>query len=183
MQQMSDVADPEVPTGIKEADEHLRIRTAFHELEIADQNNLRHRFFPRNPKMRNSVFSIVLAVALFSERYTPSTAVSTMTEETDSDTEQDTLDSLLNDEAAENSLGSGRSGSSKIVVLADPGMLRNLNRGHPFYTLRAGAAGSDRALTVGRRNIGQDQSPYISIARRGTMRCMVGRVYRPCWGA
>ncbi|XP_010876172.1 pro-melanin-concentrating hormone, like [Esox lucius] len=130
--------------------------------------------------MRNSVLSLFFAVALFLECSTPSTAIP-MSKTEDPDSDQDTLDSLLNEEVAENSLDSVRGGSSKIIVLADSGMLKNLNRGLPFYKFRAAATGSERALTLDRRNVGQDLSPYISVVRRDTMRCMVGRVYRPCW--
>ncbi|KAM9517543.1 pro-MCH 1 [Salvelinus alpinus] len=130
--------------------------------------------------MRHSVLSISFAVALFLECYTPSTAIPIG--KTDNVAlEQDTLDSLLSVEVAENSPDSVRGRSSKIVLLADSGLWMNLNRGLPFYKLRAAAAGPDRALTMDRREAGQDLSPSISIVRRDTMRCMVGRVYRPCW--
>ncbi|XP_055791113.1 pro-MCH 2 [Salvelinus fontinalis] len=130
--------------------------------------------------MRHSVVSVIFALALFLECYTPSMAIP-MGKMEDTALEQDTLDSLLNEEVAEKNPDSVRSGSSKIIVLADSGLWKNLNRGLPLYNLKAAAAGLDRALTLDRREADQDLSPSISIVRRDTMRCMVGRVYRPCW--
>ncbi|XP_029544869.2 pro-MCH 2 [Oncorhynchus nerka] len=130
--------------------------------------------------MRDSVLSVIFALALFLESYTPSMAIP-MGKMEDTALEQDTLDSLLNEEVADKNPDSVRSGSSKIIVLADSGMWKNLNRGLPLYKLKAAAAGLDRALTLDRREADQDLNPSISIVRRDTMRCMVGRVYRPCW--
>nr|XP_046173424.1 pro-MCH 2 [Oncorhynchus gorbuscha] len=130
--------------------------------------------------MRDSVLSVIFALALFLECYTPSMAIP-MGKMEDTALEQDTLDSLLNEEVADKNPDSVRSGSSKIIVLADLGMWKNLNRGLPLYNLKAAAAGLDRALTLDRREADQDLNPSISIVRRDTMRCMVGRVYRPCW--
>ncbi|XP_013984342.1 pro-MCH 2 [Salmo salar] len=130
--------------------------------------------------MRDSVLSVIFALALSLECYTPSMAIP-MGKMEDTALEQDTLDSLLNEEVAEKKPDSVRSGSSKIIVLADSGLWKNLNRGLPLYKLKAAAAGLDRALTLDRKEADQDLSPSISIVRRDTMRCMVGRVYRPCW--
>ncbi|KAF7688548.1 pro-melanin-concentrating hormone, like [Silurus meridionalis] len=66
-----------------------------------------------------------------------------------------------------------RPGVSKIILVADADLLRTLKaleRNMP-----------ERILSPGHKDGSQDLSPSISIIRRDTKRCMVGRVYRPCW--
>lgn len=73
---------------------------------------------------------------------------------------------------AENTVGSGP-GVSKLIVVADADLLRTLKaleRNVP-----------ERILSPEGRDGSSDLSPRISIIRRDTKRCMVGRVYRPCW--
>ncbi|KAL6463697.1 hypothetical protein MHYP_G00280880 [Metynnis hypsauchen] len=83
----------------------------------------------------------------------------------------------LGEGLVENTLGSGPVGS-RIIVVADSNLLRSLkglDRTFPQLSL------AERILSPERRDISQDFSPSTSIIRRDTMRCMVGRVYRPCW--
>lgn len=73
----------------------------------------------------------------------------------------------------ENTLSSGPMGS-RIIVVGDSNLLRSLkalDRTLPQQSL------AERILSPERRDISQD----FPIIRRDTMRCMVGRVYRPCW--
>lgn len=135
--------------------------------------------------MRHSVISVVFAVALFIECYAMSVAMP-MSKTEDSSLEQEALGSLLTEEAAESTLGGsdpailgGKNGGTKVIVVADASLWRNLRAldraGLSLYKQRAG----ENSLTLDRRDVGQD--PSMNIIRRDTMRCMVGRVYRPCW--
>ncbi|XP_068430293.1 pro-melanin-concentrating hormone, like [Clinocottus analis] len=98
--------------------------------------------------------------------------------------EQDTFASLLSNEASENALGNGdlaaagKNSGPRIIVIADPSLwrdLRVLHSGLSAYKRRA----DDNGQVIEHRDAGQDLN--IPILRRDTMRCMVGRVYRPCW--
>lgn len=102
----------------------------------------------------------------------------------DGSLEQDTFSSLLSDEATENSLSDtdlstvGKTRGPRVIVVADPSLwrdLRVLRNGLSLYKRRA----DDNSQLVDHRDAGQDLS--IPILRRDNMRCMVGRVYRPCW--
>lgn len=98
--------------------------------------------------------------------------------------DQDAFTSPLSDDS-ENSFGDAESptvtktkGPRLIVIAADPSLWRDLrvmHNGLSFYKRRA----DDYGQIVDHKDIGQDLS--IPILRRDTMRCMVGRVYRPCW--
>ncbi|XP_071390206.1 pro-melanin-concentrating hormone, like [Centroberyx affinis] len=131
--------------------------------------------------MRQSVMSIIFAAALLFECYALTVAIPMIKTE-DSSLEEDTFGSLLSKEAAENSLGGTDpavvSNGPKVIVLADASLwkdLRALYKGLSLHKQRAGENG----LILDRRDVGPDQS--VAIIRRDTMRCMVGRVYRPCW--
>ncbi|KAM4634676.1 pro-melanin-concentrating hormone, like [Polymixia lowei] len=133
--------------------------------------------------MRQSVMSILFAAALFFECYTLSVAIP-MSKIEDGSLEQDAFGSLLSEEAAENNLGGedlavmSKTGGPKMIVVADASLWKNLqmlDRGLLHYKQRAG----EKSMTLDRREAGQD--PSIAIIKKDTMRCMVGRVYRPCW--
>ncbi|XP_076016120.1 pro-melanin-concentrating hormone, like [Genypterus blacodes] len=123
--------------------------------------------------MRQSLMSVIFASALFFQCCALSVALP-MSKTDDGSFEQDPFSSILSEETAENiqadadpSKGQG----PKVVVLADPSLwrdLRALRGGMNLYKRRA----IDKSL---------NQDPNIPILRRDTMRCMVGRVYRPCW--
>lgn len=103
----------------------------------------------------------------------------------DGSLEQDAFTSLLGDEATENNLEDAdlsavpkTRGPRLIVIAADPSLwrdLRVLHKGGPLYKKRA----DDNSQVIEHKDVGQDLS--IPILRRDNMRCMVGRVYRPCW--
>uniref|UniRef100_A0A8C6SFM9 Melanin-concentrating hormone n=1 Tax=Neogobius melanostomus TaxID=47308 RepID=A0A8C6SFM9_9GOBI len=90
----------------------------------------------------------------------------------DGSLEQDALASLLSDEMPDGSLSeaevsvSARPRQPRVIVVADPGLWRALHSGTGLFKRRAEE---------------EHQDPNIPILRRDTMRCMVGRVYRPCW--
>lgn len=133
--------------------------------------------------MRQSLMPVIFAAALLFECYALSVALP-MGKTEDSSLEQDTFTSLLSDEATENSLGGAeQAGAAKtrgprVIVVADPSLwrdLRGLHNGLSLYKRRA----EDNSQAIEHRGVDQDMS--IPILRRDTMRCMVGRVYRPCW--
>lgn len=118
--------------------------------------------------------SVIFAVALFFECYALAAALP-MGQTDDGSLERDTFVSLLSNEAPENALveadvaAAGKSRGQRVIVIADPSLwrdLRGLHSGLTVYKRRADDNGQD---------------PNIPILRRDTMRCMVGRVYRPCW--
>ncbi|XP_034403069.1 pro-melanin-concentrating hormone, like [Cyclopterus lumpus] len=124
--------------------------------------------------MRQSLMSVIFAAALLCECYALSVALP-MGKTDDGSLEQDTFASLLSNEASENALGNadmattGKSSGPRVIVIADPSLwrdLRGLHSGLSVYKRRA----DDNS-----------QDLNIPILRRDTMRCMVGRVYRPCW--
>lgn len=114
-------------------------------------------------------------------------AASPMTKTEDSGLEQDleqAFSSLLMDQAADNSLAdadlmaASKAGGPKVIVVADPYLWRAgrvPHNGLSFFKRRA----EDSSQVTEQRDVGQDLS--LPILRRDTMRCMVGRVYRPCW--
>ncbi|XP_071322315.1 pro-melanin-concentrating hormone, like [Trachinotus anak] len=133
--------------------------------------------------MRQSLMSVIFAAALLFKCYALTGALP-MAKTEDSSLEQDTFASLLSDDATETGLSdadlgtAGKTRGPRVIVVADPSLwrdLRVLHNGLPLYKRRAD--NNDQA--VEHVNAGQGQS--IPILRRDNMRCMVGRVYRPCW--
>ncbi|XP_058633019.1 pro-melanin-concentrating hormone, like [Onychostoma macrolepis] len=123
-------------------------------------------------RMKLSVGTVLITVALLSECYFR-TAATPMTKAEDMEPDLQSLSESLE----ENSLRSGP-GNSRIIVVTDSNLLRtltSLNRGLPHLSL------PESLLSTERRDVGTDLSPSIAIIKRDTMRCMVGRVYRPCW--
>ncbi|KAL7376759.1 hypothetical protein ABVT39_015443 [Epinephelus coioides] len=133
--------------------------------------------------MRQSLMSVIFAAALLLECYTMSVALP-MGKTDDSSLEQDTFASLLSDETPENSLGDadlptvGKTRGPRVIIIADPSLWRDLRVLHNGLSLHKRRA-DDNSMVIEHRDAGQDLS--IPILRRDTMRCMVGRVYRPCW--
>ncbi|XP_054613291.1 pro-melanin-concentrating hormone, like [Dunckerocampus dactyliophorus] len=130
--------------------------------------------------MRQSLMSVILAAALLLH----SSSASPVGLAEDSSLEQDTFTSLLSEEVTDNGRGEtgpvtdGKTRGSKVIVVADPSLWRELQvlrNVMPLYKRRA----DDSSQTSEHRNAGQDLN--LPILRRDTMRCMVGRVYRPCW--
>lgn len=133
--------------------------------------------------MRQSIMPVIFATALLFECYALSVALP-MGKTEDSSLEQDTFTSLLSDEGIENTFGdadlaaAGKTRGPRVIVVADPNLwrdLRALHSGLSLYQKRA----DDNNQVIEHRGGSQDLS--IPILRRDTMRCMVGRVYRPCW--
>ncbi|XP_034752968.1 pro-melanin-concentrating hormone, like [Etheostoma cragini] len=133
--------------------------------------------------MRQSLMSVIFAAALLIECYALSVALP-MGKTTDNSLEQDTFASLLSDDATENGLSDadlpavGKTRKQRVIVIADPSLwrdLRVLHGGLSLYKRRS----DDNSQVIEQKDAGQDLN--IPILRRDTMRCMVGRVYRPCW--
>ncbi|XP_054468978.1 pro-melanin-concentrating hormone, like [Anoplopoma fimbria] len=133
--------------------------------------------------MRQSLMSVIFAAALLFECYALSVALP-MGKTDDGPLEMDTFASLLSNEASENDLGdadlvpAGKTRVPRVIVIADPSLwrdLRVLHGGLSIYKRRA----DDNGQVIGQKDASQELS--IPILRRDTMRCMVGRVYRPCW--
>ncbi|XP_032395713.1 pro-melanin-concentrating hormone, like [Etheostoma spectabile] len=133
--------------------------------------------------MRQSLMSVIFAAALLIECYALSVALP-MGKTDDNSLGQDTFASLLSDDATENGLidadlaAGGKPRKQRVIVIADPSLwrdLRVLHSGLSLYKRRA----DDNSQVIEQRDAGQDLN--IPILRRDTMRCMVGRVYRPCW--
>ncbi|KAM9841180.1 pro-melanin-concentrating hormone, like [Aulostomus maculatus] len=130
--------------------------------------------------MRQSLLSLAFAAALLLECYALS-AASPVGKTEDSSLEQDTFISLPSDEETENSLGdtdliaAGKTRGQRVIVVADPRLLRDLRVLHNGLSLFKRRADDNMDQ--------RDASPELNIPmlRRDTMRCMVGRVYRPCW--
>ncbi|XP_059405069.1 pro-MCH 1-like [Carassius carassius] len=122
--------------------------------------------------MKISVGTVLITVSLLSECYFRTAAIPMAKAE---DTEPDLQG--LSESLEENSLGYVP-GNSRIIVVANSNLLRtltSLNRGLPHLSP------PESLLSTERRDVGTDLSPSIAIIKRDTMRCMVGRVYRPCW--
>ncbi|KAM8828878.1 pro-melanin-concentrating hormone, like [Spinachia spinachia] len=124
--------------------------------------------------MRRSLMSVIFAVALLFECYALAVALP-LGQTDDGSLERDTFVSLLNNEESESSLvegdlaAAGKTRGQRVIVIADPSLWRDLR-------------GLHSGLTVYKRRADDNkQDPNIPILRRDTMRCMVGRVYRPCW--
>ncbi|XP_032426267.1 pro-melanin-concentrating hormone, like [Xiphophorus hellerii] len=130
--------------------------------------------------MRRSLLSVTFAAALFLN----CNAIP-MGKTEDGSLEQEVFASILNDEAMEGVLGdadlasAARARASKVIVIAaDPMIWRDLKvlqNGMSVYKRRA-----DDSNQGGEHGDGGQQLS-IPILRRDNMRCMVGRVYRPCW--
>lgn len=127
--------------------------------------------------------SVIFAAALLFECYALSVALP-MSKTEDGSLEQDTFASLLSGEAIENNLGDtdlatvGKTRGPRVIVVAEPSLwkdIRALHNGLSLYKRRI----DDNNQVIETRDAVQD--PSIPILRRDTMRCMVGRVYRPCW--
>ncbi|KAI3361964.1 hypothetical protein L3Q82_012305 [Scortum barcoo] len=133
--------------------------------------------------MRQSLMSVIFAAALLFECYALSVALP-MGKTEDGSLEQDSFATLLSDEVAENSLAdadlptAGKTRGPRVIVVADPSLWRDLRALHDGLSLYKRRA-DDNSQVIEHRDAGQDLS--IPILRRDTMRCMVGRVYRPCW--
>ncbi|XP_077353832.1 pro-melanin-concentrating hormone, like [Festucalex cinctus] len=130
--------------------------------------------------MRQSLVCIMFAAALLLH----SSLASPVDLAEDGSLEQAAFTSLLSEEMTENKRGEadpiadGKTRGQRVIVVADPSLwhdMRMLHSGLPLYKRRA----DDNSQVIEHRNTGQDLS--IPILRRDTMRCMVGRVYRPCW--
>ncbi|RVE65503.1 hypothetical protein OJAV_G00117230 [Oryzias javanicus] len=134
--------------------------------------------------MRRSFMSVLFATALFFDGYAPSVA-SPVANTEDGSIEQDAFTSLLTSEATDNSLGEAEPFSTTkarvprvIVIAADPSLWRDLRVLHGGLSVYKRTA-DDNNQVLEHRNLAQQLN--IPILRRDTMRCMVGRVYRPCW--
>ncbi|XP_062410621.1 pro-melanin-concentrating hormone, like [Sardina pilchardus] len=121
--------------------------------------------------MKISIVSALLSIALLFECHTLTSSASPAGRAGDSSAEQDVLAQLLDEEAGE---ASRDAGGPRVIVVGDAslwGTLRTLER-----------ATLPHLATAVRRDTNQEPiSNSLSVLRRDTMRCMVGRVYRPCW--
>ncbi|CAL8281213.1 pro-melanin-concentrating hormone, like [Gadus morhua] len=148
---------------------------------------------------QSAVMPSLFAAALLFQCYAAAAAgpLSRNVDDGDASLEQDTLSSLLlGEEAAEQSLAGddpavtvGRSGGPRVIVMmADAAVLRNLralDRGLSYYKQQQQqqTKAGDGGLTLERRERLMGLEPGMALRKRDTMRCMVGRVYRPCWEA
>ncbi|XP_074546846.1 pro-melanin-concentrating hormone, like [Halichoeres trimaculatus] len=133
--------------------------------------------------MRPSVLPVIFAATLMFECFALNAALP-MAKSQDSFLEQDAFSPLLSDEVTENSLGdidlaaASRTRGQRVIIMEDPSLWRDLqvmNSGLNLHKRRD----DDNGQVLEHRGGSQDLS--IPILRRDTMRCMVGRVYRPCW--
>ncbi|KAJ8385499.1 hypothetical protein AAFF_G00185350 [Aldrovandia affinis] len=145
--------------------------------------------------MKPSSYCVLFVMALLSECYINLAAMpAAKTEDTSS--KQNALGPFLNEEVVENAFGpmsasryavlgaskSTRGGNEKVIIV-DTGLWNGaqaLARGLSLYKFQD-LEGGQAPENVERRDTDQDPSSGIAIARRDMMRCMVGRVYRPCW--
>ncbi|XP_076016001.1 pro-MCH [Genypterus blacodes] len=132
-----------------------------------------------------SVCSVLISLVLFSELSGHSVAVAVG----DSITDPDGLGALLGDAAAgepaagvplyKGSNGRDEEGSPRILILSDTRL-----RGHNSWALDPALPRRLPVLTG--RSLSRAPAEYSSkVDRRDTdldmLRCMIGRVYRPCW--
>lgn len=128
--------------------------------------------------MRQSVMAVIFAAALLFECYSLSVAFP-MSKTEDNSLEQDAFTSLLSEEGMDNSLdeadpaGASKPRGQRVIIVASPSLWRMLHNG--LYQKRS----SDSNQVGAHKDAIQDLS--IPILRRDAMKCMVGRVYRPCW--
>ncbi|XP_051969747.1 pro-MCH 1-like [Xyrauchen texanus] len=123
--------------------------------------------------MKLSAETIILIVALLSDCYFQSAAIPMIPKADKMEPDQPGLSETLEDNALRSAPG-----SSRIIVVADSDLLRtlkSLDKGFSHLSL------PESILSTERRDVTSELSPSIAIMRRDTMRCMVGRVYRPCW--
>ncbi|XP_035247759.1 pro-melanin-concentrating hormone, like [Anguilla anguilla] len=148
--------------------------------------------------MKPSSYCILFIMTLLSESYASSRAMSA-TKMEDGSSEQDVLSPFLSEEEVDNGLsplpasrymvlaiGKATKGGDLKIIVVDTGIwkgARALARGLSLYKFQDPEAAQppENIMTMERRGADQDVSSGIAIARRNTMRCMVGRVYRPCW--
>uniref|UniRef100_A0A4W5LZT6 Pro-melanin-concentrating hormone n=1 Tax=Hucho hucho TaxID=62062 RepID=A0A4W5LZT6_9TELE len=144
-----------------------------------------------------SLYSVIFTLVLFSEFNTRSVVLAEPTGKLDEGrTEQESLRLILGedtmsdnalaaprfrrDPVLDNGLGLGE-GNTKIIILSDIGLKGHTRRGMNTAFSRTLPVLSDR---------GTDHSPAeysLKVERREAdlemLRCMIGRVYRPCWQA
>lgn len=131
--------------------------------------------------MRPTIIPVVLATALIFEGCLAGLPIG---KNEDSSFEQEALASLLADDGQESNFADmepaagGKTRTQKVIVVADPAMWRDLRALHSGLSLLQKRT-DDNSQVVDHRGASQDLN--IPILRRDTMRCMVGRVYRPCW--
>nr|XP_043867737.1 pro-melanin-concentrating hormone, like [Solea senegalensis] len=135
--------------------------------------------------MRQSSMSVIFAAALMFQSYELSGALP-MSKGDDASLEQDVFASLLSDKALDSGLGDadlgtdGKTSGQRVIVIATPSLwrdLRALSAGVPLYKRRADFS----SQLSEHSDASQDLNLPIPVQRRDNMRCMVGRVYRPCW--
>ncbi|XP_027000474.2 pro-melanin-concentrating hormone, like [Tachysurus fulvidraco] len=114
------------------------------------------------PSMKLSVFSVLFFAIAFLSEALPLSNIEDI----------NLIQDSTGEELAENFMGS-RPGVSKIILVADAGLLRMLTALEKKMP--------ERILSPDRIDGSPDFGSSISIVRRDTKRCMVGRVYRPCW--
>ncbi|XP_068609091.1 pro-melanin-concentrating hormone, like [Brachionichthys hirsutus] len=133
--------------------------------------------------MRQSLMPIVFTAALLLACHGPSAALP-MGNTEDSSLEQDAVTSMMSEELTDSILSdadlstAGKARGKKVIVVGNLSLWRNLralNDGLSFLKRRA----DDHTKAIEKISAEQDLS--VPILRRDTMRCMVGRVYRPCW--
>lgn len=122
--------------------------------------------------------AIIFAAALLFECYSMSVALP-MGKAEDISLEQDAFTSLLNEEGIESTLdeadvaGASKPRGQRVIVVASPGLWRALHNG--LYQKRSDSSNQATSHTDAIQELS------IPILRRDAMKCMVGRVYRPCW--
>lgn len=117
--------------------------------------------------MKLTIFSILFVITFLSDGKVKSEALQLANIE-----DADLIQDAPGERPAENTAASGP-GVSRIIMVADADLLRMLKaleRNVP-----------ERILSPEGRDGSPDLGSRISIIRRDTKRCMVGRVYRPCW--
>lgn len=126
--------------------------------------------------MRKSIMAVVFAAALLLECYSLSVPLP-MSKTDENSLEQDAFTSLLSDEGMDNGLDeadlASKPSGQRAIAIASPSLWRMLHNG--LYQKRSGGGNQVGA----HKDVIQDLS--IPILRRDAMKCMVGRVYRPCW--
>lgn len=128
--------------------------------------------------MRQSIMAVIFAAALLFQCYSMSVALP-MGKAEDNSLEQDAFSSLLSEEGIENALdeadlaGASKPRGQRVIVVAGPGLWRTLHNG--LYQKRSGSSNQGTAHTDAIQELS------IPILKRDSMKCMVGRVYRPCW--
>ncbi|XP_051967880.1 pro-MCH 1-like [Xyrauchen texanus] len=123
--------------------------------------------------MKLSAGTVILTVAILSECYFRTSAIPMIPKADEMEPDLQGLSESLED----NTLRYAPE-SSRIIVVVDSDLLRtlkSLERGVSHLRL------PESILSTERRDATSELSPSIAIIRRDTMRCMVGRVYRPCW--